>query len=229
LREPLIVAVKPILELAALILSLVNGLMLFRGYMRDRAILKVDPVHPDIYQWFFRLPSREHNGQTTRRYGFLAYIGILNAGRRDACLSAWRLRVRTRNWRQFEERSLTIKEPQVILNTGKKIYPVLGIKSENFSGETMIRSGASISGFCYYAFEFYGHSNFDLRIHDGKTVAEIVVKSAFGKTSKASITFKEISLEAANAMIPDVVKVGFGGLDLALHDEPGDAPEWHTE
>ncbi|MBV9302690.1 MAG: hypothetical protein JOZ48_11515 [Acidobacteriaceae bacterium] len=62
--------IKPLLDLAALVLSLINGLMLLRTYWRDRAVLRVTAIHRDVYQWFFRLPDQVNNGAPTRRDGF---------------------------------------------------------------------------------------------------------------------------------------------------------------
>lgn len=199
---------KPILEIAALILTLVNGLMLLRVYLLDRPILRVAAVHPNTYQWFFRLPPGEHDGQAARRYGFLAYIDVINKGRRDVGLSVWKLRGRTKGYRQFEEEPLSIQEPQITIRGAyTKAYPVLGTQGALFQGETMVKSGASVSGFCYYVVEFFGHSNWDLRVHDGTTAAHMVVHSIFGNTAKTKVVFKEISLQKAEAVIPGIANI----------------------
>ena len=80
-----------ILESSALILSIVNGVILFRYYLRDKPELKVRSVYPDVYQWFFRLPSGEFQGHQTTKYGFLSYISITNKGIRDVSLDSWQL------------------------------------------------------------------------------------------------------------------------------------------
>jgi hypothetical protein len=199
---------EPVLDLAALFLGLINGLMLLRAYLRDRAVLRVKPVHPNVYQWFFRLPGRQHLGKTTRRYGFLAYVAIANRGRRDVCLTAWRLKGRTKGWRGFETCPLSIQEPQVPLGDGVKIYPVLGIKGPNFSGETLVKAGSSISGFCYYIVEFFGSPYWDIRIRGDKTVvASLVVRNVFEQTTRAKVRFREIPFETAEAMVPDIANV----------------------
>ena len=59
---------KSILELSALILSIVNAIMLLRQYFRDRAKLQVRPIHPENYQWWFRLPEYKKNGIISARY-----------------------------------------------------------------------------------------------------------------------------------------------------------------
>lgn len=210
---PSMAHVKPFLDSAALLLSLVNGLMLLRGYLRDRAVLKVTAIHPDTYQWYFRLPNGEYQGKPTRRFGFLAYIGISNRGRRDVCLTAWRLRGRTKGWRRFERVALSIQEPTVQIGDCMKVFPVLGTKGIYFSGETMVKSGASISGFCYYTIEFHGGPFWDLRAGNGTTVATIAVQNVFEQTSKVKIIFREIALERANSMIPNIASIDARAID----------------
>lgn len=95
----------------ALVLSVVNGLILVRVHLRDRARLVVSPVHPDTYQWWFRAPSGVYAGRVTRRFGFVVYAGIGNKGHRAATLSHWRLRLRSRNGKVSELRALSMPEP----------------------------------------------------------------------------------------------------------------------
>jgi len=81
----------------------------------------------------------------------------------------------------------------------------------------MVKSGDMISGFCYYSVEFWGGPAWDLRKHGGTTVAEVVIQSVFGNAAKTKITFKEISLERANAIIPNVADIDSASLnDLGL-------------
>ncbi|MCU1302939.1 MAG: hypothetical protein JWQ87_3223 [Candidatus Sulfotelmatobacter sp.] len=202
------VLVKSILELAALILGLVNGLMLLRGYLRDRSILKVEPVHPDTYQWFFRLPEGECKGLPTRRYGFLAYIDIVNCGRRDVSVSGWRLHGITKGGKRFEMKPMSIQEPKITIREAyTKIYPVLGVRGLQFAGDTMVKSGASMSGFCYYLAEFFGNPNWDVSVHEGTARLEITVQSVFGNIAKTKVIFKEISLEKADKIIPGIANI----------------------
>lgn len=149
---------KPILELSALILSLVNGLMLLRNYLRDRPRLGVTAIHPDTYQWFFKLPDGKYENQPTRKYGFLAYISVTNRGLRDVSLDSWHLRVRNVGKKWVELKPLSIPEPRFeIGESGSvKVWPVLGTKGQFHGGDTMIKAGSSVSGFAYYVAEFYG-------------------------------------------------------------------------
>ena len=73
---------EKLLQFAALILSIVNGLILIRVHIRDRAKLDIVPIHPDTYQWWFRLPDSTFEGHQSRIFGFLVYISILNRGYR---------------------------------------------------------------------------------------------------------------------------------------------------
>ena len=63
LLETLKAHFEPVLELSALILGIVNGLFLLKFYLRDRPKLKVKPVHSKVYQWWFRMPDDQHEGQ----------------------------------------------------------------------------------------------------------------------------------------------------------------------
>jgi hypothetical protein len=80
-----------LLQLSALILSVVNGLILVRVHLRDRARLRVSPIHPDTYQWWFRVPPGTHADHPTRRFGFVVYAGIDNRGYRAVTINRWRL------------------------------------------------------------------------------------------------------------------------------------------
>ena len=109
-------------------LAIINGLMLLRTYLRDRPTLEVNPIHPNLYQWFFKLPNRVVDGKTTRRYGFLAYIGIDNKGIRDVSLNQWHLFVTIKNGKLVELKPISIPEPKIKLGESAniKVYPVLG-------------------------------------------------------------------------------------------------------
>src|SRR5713226_4849541 len=111
------VHVKSVLELSALILGIVNGLMLLKFYLRDRAKLEVKPIHPEVYQWWFRLPEREFEGHQTRAYGFLAYVGIGNRGLRKVSLRSWRLFVDGEQTRNTELKSYNA--PEVTIRIGR--------------------------------------------------------------------------------------------------------------
>ena len=48
---------KYLLNIAALILSIINGWFLFNYYIKDKPKLEVNAIHPDFYQWWFELPE----------------------------------------------------------------------------------------------------------------------------------------------------------------------------
>lgn len=200
---------KSILEMSALILSLVNGLMLLRNYLRDRPKLSVSPIHPDVYQWFFNLPSGKYQDKTTRRYGFLTYLSIVNQGLRDVSLNSWRLHLKTvgRKWVQLKP--ISIPEPQTELGQSGnlKVWPVLGQKGLYHEGDTMVKAGSSVSGFAYYIAEFFGEEEWKPLLRNGKALGKIEVKSIFGDKAKTKILFTEIPLENAKKMIPDIDKI----------------------
>lgn len=197
------------LGIAVSALSVINGLMLLRNYLRDRPILKVDPIHPDTYQWFFSLPNGIYQGRPTRKFGFLAYVGIINKGVRDVSLNSWRLNLKIIGGKKFEFKPMSIPEPQIQLGQSDylKAWPVLGQKGVFFPGDTMVKSGSSIAGFAYYIAEFYGEDSWNLLIKNGKVTGYFVVKGVYGRKATAKIIFNEIPLEQAKKMIPNVDKI----------------------
>ena len=120
-------SIRSILNLSALILGIVNGLILLRNYLRDKPKLEVKPIELDM-QWIFVLPDGEYKGQRTRIYGLLTYIKIINRGLRDVSLDSWSLIITTTEDRQIELRPLSIPQPQIELgDSGNlKLFPVLG-------------------------------------------------------------------------------------------------------
>ena len=170
--------------------------------------MSIHPIHPEVYQWFFDLPPGQHEGQPTRKYGFLVYIGITNRGLRDVSINYWHLFLKIRNKTSIELKPLTITEPKVTIGQiAEKVYPVLGAKGVLFTGDTMIRSGDSIAGFACYMAEFYGHENFNPLIENGKAIGKMVVKSVFNNKAIVKIEFSRIELARAQQMIPHIETV----------------------
>ncbi len=187
---------KPVLELAALILSLVNGLILLRFYLRDRPRIQVEPVHPDIYQWFFELPPGQFEKMPTRNYGFLGYIGISNRGLRDVCLKSWHLEIKTKRNEWHQLRPVNITEPEIkIGKVGTKVLPVLGQKGLYFEGSTMVKSGASISGVAYYVASYYGHDSWNPDIKSAKVEGRFVIETVFKSKARTKLFFKRKALD----------------------------------
>lgn len=196
---------KALLESAALILSLINGLMLLKYYLSDKPRLCVEPVHPETYQWWFRLPDGKFNDFPTRKYGFLIYIAICNKGLRKVSLSSWRLYIKT-TLKQIELKPLSIPEPQAeMAKSGHiKIWPVLGQKGPSFKGDTLIDSGTSISGMAYYVAELYGSNIWNPIIKDGKINGKFIITDIFGNKAKTKITFNETTIDKVKTMIENI-------------------------
>jgi hypothetical protein len=195
---------KILLELSALILGLVNGVILLWKFIRDRPILSIEPVHPEVYQWFFPLPPGEHQGRITRRFGFLLYIGVCNKGVRDVAINSWHLKIKSINGKYAELKPLAIPEPHTIIGNNVKSYPVLGIKTQNYDGHTLIKSGDSLSGFSYYLCGYYGDSSWNPLISEHKIKSQIIVTGVFGNSATKEVILSEISIDKAKMFIPDI-------------------------
>jgi hypothetical protein len=138
-------SLKALLSAAALILSIVNGLILVSQWWRDRAKLSVVPVHPDLYQWWFFAPGPEYQGNPTRIYGFLTYVSVRNSGIRAAAFDEYRLWIKNRLRKWHELRAINIPEPNFEFMTGQlKLIPVLGQITQNFPSELLVQPGDSI-------------------------------------------------------------------------------------
>jgi integrase len=124
-------------------LGIVNGLMLMKFYLRDKAKLTVEPVHPETYQWWFRHRDGDFQGNPTRRYGFITYIDVTNSGLRKVQLSSWRLFIRSRLRKWVELKPINMPEPSIAIGEHRKLYPVLGQRGLNFEGDTTVESGGS--------------------------------------------------------------------------------------
>lgn len=198
-----------LLGVSALILSIVNGLILIRGYTRDKPCLVVKPIYPEVYQWFFRLPSVPLEGQATTKFGLLAYLEISNKGLRDVSMSQWNLHLKTATGKKVGPlNSLNITEPRALLgqSTIPKFYPVLGQKGQYSPGETMVKSGDMVSGFAYYIYEYVGGNEWTIIARDGTVSGEIIVTDVFGKRASVTVVFREVPLDKAKSYVPDIEK-----------------------
>ena len=200
---------KYFLDLAAIILGIVNGLFLLKFYLRDKAKISAKAIYPYYYQWFFDLPPGIHKDLKTRKYGFLAYIDVINKGLRDVSLESWNLFLKTNLNKWVELVPISIPEPQGFMGDSEniKIYPVLGQRGLFHEGLTMIKSGGVVSGMSYYIADFYGGEGWDPFIKEGKAVGRIVVKDMFGNVSKFNIFFTKITLDRAKNIIKDIDKI----------------------
>jgi hypothetical protein len=200
---------KEILELSALILSIINALILIQNYLRDKASLAVDPIHPDIYQWWFELPEGNFEGHPTRRFGFLTYVGIGNRGLRKVALKSWRLFISNKaQLKKQELKPLTIQEPILKLGEMTKVFEVLGIKGVIFSsGDTTIDSGCSISGWAYFQAEVYGDIKWNPVIKNGVIKADFIVQDIFGGKAKTKIAFSKKDLAYIQEILPGIENI----------------------
>ncbi len=200
---------EKILQISALILSIINALMLLRQYVRDKALLKVKPIHPEDYQWWFRLPEYEKKGEKVRGYGFLAYVGIGNRGLRKVSLDSWRLRIIDSRDNIHLLKPISIPDPSFSItlpngDTYNKTLPVLGIASEEFKGETIIDSGCSIIGWAYFVVEFPLESKLDPRIEGSKAEGIFQVEDIFGGKARSKMVFTEITLDKAKGFVKGI-------------------------
>jgi hypothetical protein len=186
---------KSALELSALILGLVNGLWLLKFNRRDKPKLQVDPIHPEIYQWWFGLPERDFHGHPTRAFGFIAYVGIVNRGLRQVALESWRLFIDGNKTKRVELKAYNLPELTMQIGTHLKMFPNLGQRTLNFQGDTLVEPGTSISGMVYYIYECWGDSGWDPAIVNGTISGTFVITDAFQKKTSCRIVFSERSLD----------------------------------
>lgn len=195
---------KTSLELSGLILSIVNGLMLLKFYLRDRARLTVRPVHPEVYQWCFNQPAGEFKGKPTRRYGFITYIAIQNSGLRKTELTSWRLFIKTRLGSWHELKPMNMPEPSAQLGENVKLYPVLGQRGLHFEGETLVDSGCSTSGMVYYVYECYGGEGWDPRIVDRQITGRFQISDGFNRRAECEVRFVLKPLDYIRSFAPGI-------------------------
>lgn len=195
---------KPVLELSALALGIVNGLMLLKFYVRDRAKLTVHAVHPETYQWWFRLPSREVEGKQTRRYGFIAYVAVQNSGLRKTQLTSWRLSIKLRLGKAHELKPINMPEPSAKIGEHVKLYPVLGQRGLHFEGDTLVESGCSTSGMVYCLYECYGGEGWDPFITKKQIGGVFRVSDGFNRKAKCTMQFTQKSLEEIKEFAPGI-------------------------
>jgi hypothetical protein len=195
---------KDILGFGALILSVVNGIALLLYYFRDKPKLTVHPVYPDVYQWWFRLPDGKYEGKPTRKFGFLAYVDVINHGLRKVSLLYWQLYIENALGKRVELKPKNIHKPKVKLSSLEKSYPVLG--QEGLS-DLVVDAGCSISGMAYYCLEIFGGVGWDPKIVDGKIIGKFEIKDVFNNKSQIRIVFSEKPLKEIESMIEGISNI----------------------
>jgi len=195
---------KPYLELSALLLGLINGLILLQRYLRDKPHLVAKTRDDSYFQCFCRLPDGEYLGNETRKWGFFLYINIINKGLRNVEVSSWYLQIKLRNGKMTEMKHMSITNPVIDLGIGDKYLPILGIKSLEFSGETLVRSGQSIAGIAFYSYECYGDESFDPFIDSGIINGKLIVRDVFDKKVSCSCIIPRKDLDHVKTYIPNI-------------------------
>lgn len=192
------------LELSALILSIVNAIILIWYFLRDKPKLNINPVHPEIYQWWFSLPDKDYNGKPTRRFGFLIYPGIANKGLRKTTIDEWRLVLRLGNFKKHELKPLNIPQPQLKIGNQEKFFNVLGQVGIFSDGKTEIDSGSSISGLVFYTYECYGHESWNPKVQkDDAIKVKFKVKEVFGNVTKKNLYLRKKTIDEIEKFIPN--------------------------
>ncbi|WP_158704991.1 hypothetical protein [Salinibacter altiplanensis] len=204
--DNLIPSFRSILSLAALFLSVVNGFFILWYYLRDSPNLVIKPIHPDTYQWWFELPSREHDGQETRRYGFLLYAGVANQGLRKTALDTWRLQFHLAWWKPVNLKPRNMPQPRSPLGNQKKIYNVFGQESGVFGDTTTVGSGESTAGMVLYIYECYGSTDWDPPVTGDDTIeVSLILEEVFGSSTKETFELSKKPLDEIEELIPGVV------------------------
>ena len=195
--------VKPILELGSLILGIVNGIILAYIFVRDRAKLSASFIHPEIYNWFFELPSRKYEKKKTNVFGFFAYLAIVNKGLRAVSLTSWELEIELNNGKREKLHPISIPQPQIKLGDGsQKLFPVLGVGEDGL----YVKSGDNVNGFAYYELETFGETYLP-KIINGKIKVKLICEDAFGKKSETTGLMIRKKVEDAEKMVPNISKL----------------------
>jgi len=200
--------VENVIGFIAATLSIINGIFIIKFYLRDRPKLQVNLIHPDIYNWWFRMPDGIYEGQPTRRFGFIIYVAIINKGLRAVSLSSYRLYIKSASQGKTELKPYNMPEPKMkMTNDNQKIFPVLGQQGLFFKDTGMVESGGMSNGMIYYKYDVYGPELWDPIIKDGIISGTIVVKDIFGKATKKKISCKEMPFAKINEIVPKIDEI----------------------
>ena len=197
---------KQFLELSALILGLVNGLILLYIFLRDKPKIIVNSIENSM-QGIFNLPNGKYQDFQTRRFGIMIDLEIINRGLRDVQISSWNIKIKTRNLRKIDLKPRSITNPVVDIGNGQKFLPVLGISSPGFSGDTVVKSGHSIAGFAYYIYECYGDENWDPLIDEDKIIVDVTVVDVYGKKSLCLFSIPKLDPNYVKTYFKDIENI----------------------
>lgn len=201
---------KHALELASLVLGLVNGAMLLAHYLSDRPRLVIDLEDAQHCEWssWFQMPAGTFKEQSTRNYGFLLYLDLANAGLRKVQLKSWTLKVRHGLFRQHHMSAYNLPAIEIQLGPIIKQIPVLGQRTDIFDGSTVIDAGCSVSGLAFFNIEVYGTDNADPIVKTRHNKREIDVKvcitDCFGKKTVKTIPLAEKPYSKIIRYIPNI-------------------------
>jgi len=198
--------------IVALVLSIANTILIIKKLINEfksKPKLIIEVLHPDEYQWFFKLPPGNYRGISTRNYGFISYISISNKGLKETSLASWYLDLKIYNNNFARLHPISIPEP--VIKLGKtdnvKIIPILGVKGFFHDGKTNIKPGNHISGMSYFFASFYGDEYYNPIFKDNKTLGKFVITDGFNKKTESDIFFSEISFEKIKEIIPEIDKI----------------------
>jgi len=196
----------------ALVLGIANTILIIRKLInefKNKPKLVIEVIHPEEYQWFFKLPPGNYRGMSTRNYGFISYISILNKGLKETSLASWYLDLKIYNNNFARLHPISIPEP--VIKLGKtdivKTLPLLGAKGLFHDGKTNIKPGNHISGMSYFFTSFYGDEYYNPIFKDNKTLGKFVITDGFGRKTEKEILFNEMPLEKIKEMVPDIDKI----------------------
>lgn len=150
------------------------------------------------------MPSGRHDGEETRRYGFIAYVDILNKGLRKTELDSWWLYLRTEGQGKHRLEPINMPEPKVTIGDLVKHYAVIGQKGVNCDGGTLVEPGCATTGMAFFEYECYGGKSWDPAIRNGRISATFFAKGILGKTCHRVIEFTEKSFDELKAMAPGI-------------------------
>ena len=201
-----------ILPASALILSVINSLILFFNYLRDKPKLIVSPVHPEIYQCWVRLKDVQTGDETFRRYAFFSYFNVTNRGLRDVAINGWRLHIQNKlllkqGWHKRQElKPYNLPEFQCNIGDHVKMIRIFGQITQNFhSSSNMVKSGDSISGIACWIYSVHGGEGWSPKTDKNNSIkATLRIRNAFGKKSQCKLIFQQFTIERLNKLFPAI-------------------------
>lgn len=203
--------IKNYLGLAALILSIMNGLILIQNYLNNKPKIKLESNGDDM-MWWTKLPTMYEGSNEVITYGFFVYAHIQNRGIKRVKISKWWIKVKdvANNYRTLNRLPIPICEEK--LRDGSiRLFPVLGNTNKTLSGNTMIEQGDGISGFAFYADQQYSQEGSEVYILNEKNEMKVrfYVKDGYGKTRSKYFNLKYVDFSSIENIMPGIDKAMF--------------------